>query len=219
MIWGNRLQTVYVKIDRNVQCPNPLVTLGDIAKLECANPQILPALKNLKIIRFQEKNQLEIFGILKVFQIIHKEYPDYELVNVGETDFVLQYSGEQMPHPIWDMVKLVFLCILIFFGAAFTIMAFNNDISIVGVFDQLYQQFMGTKKPDLSVLEIGYSIGLGGQLVLAYMFVEYGEMSLCVRFQCQPVRSTHGVVCQDAVGCAFVCLLQQGRKVALAFVC
>ena len=77
------MQTVYVKIDRNVQCPNPLVTLGDIAKLECANPQILPALKNLKIIRFQEKNQLEIFGILKIFQIIHKEYPDYELVNVG----------------------------------------------------------------------------------------------------------------------------------------
>ena len=67
------MQTVYVKIDRNVQCPNPLVTLGDIAKLECANPQILPALKNLKIIRFHEKNQLEIFGILKVFQIIHKE--------------------------------------------------------------------------------------------------------------------------------------------------
>ena len=170
------MQTVYVKIDRNVQCPNPLVTLGDIAKLECANPQILPALKNLKIIRFQEKNQLEIFGILKVFQIIHKEYPDYELVNVGETDFVLQYSGEQMPHPIWDMVKLVFLCILIFFGAAFTIMAFNNDISIVGVFDQLYQQFLGTKKPDLSVLEIGYSIGLGVGIIV--FFNHFGNRKL-----------------------------------------
>lgn len=170
------MQTVYVKIDRNVQCPNPLVTLGDIAKLECANPQILPALKNLKIIRFQEKNQLEIFGILKIFQIIHKEYPDYELVNVGETDFVLQYSGEQMPHPIWDMLKLVFLCILIFFGAAFTIMAFNNDISIVGVFDQLYQQFLGTKKPDLSVLEIGYSIGLGVGIIV--FFNHFGNRKL-----------------------------------------
>lgn len=170
------MQTVYVKIDRNVQCPNPLVTLGDIAKLECANPQILPALKNLKIIRFQEKNQLETFGILKIFQIIHKEYPDYELVNVGETDFVLQYSGEQMPHPIWDMVKLVFLCILIFFGAAFTIMAFNNDISIVGVFDQLYQQFLGTKKPDLSVLEIGYSIGLGVGIIV--FFNHFGNRKL-----------------------------------------
>ena len=81
-----------------------------------------------------------------------------------------------MPHPIWDMVKLVFLCILIFFGAAFTIMAFNNDISIVGVFDQLYQQFLGTKKPDLSVLEIGYSIGLGVGIIV--FFNHFGNRKL-----------------------------------------
>ena len=52
----------------------------------------------------------------------------------------------------WEAVKITLLCIVIFLGAAFTIMAFNNDISIKGVFEQLYSQFTGRKKPTVSEL-------------------------------------------------------------------
>ena len=48
------------------------------------------------------------------------------------------------------------MCILIFFGSAFTIMAFNNDISISGVFEHFYKQIMGVDKPQVSVLEVFY---------------------------------------------------------------
>ena len=55
---------------------------------------------------------------------------------------------------------------VIFFGTAFTIAAFHNDIGITDVFEQLYTQVTGREKPAVSVLEICYSLGLAaGNLV------------------------------------------------------
>ena len=42
----------------------------------------------------------------------------------------------------------------IFLVQLFTIMAFNNDISISGVFEHFYKQIMGVDKPQVSVLEV-----------------------------------------------------------------
>ena len=45
-----------------------------------------------------------------------------------------------------------------FLGAAFTIMAFNNDVSVGEVFDRFYQQVMVKEKPKLSEIEIFYCL-------------------------------------------------------------
>jgi stage V sporulation protein AA len=39
-------------------------------------------------------------------------------------------------------------------------MAFNNDISISGVFERFYNQVLGQDKPAVTEIEICYSIGL-----------------------------------------------------------
>jgi stage V sporulation protein AA len=59
-----------------------------------------------------------------------------------------------------DAAKTIVLCVLIFFGSAFTIMAFNNDISVSEMFAKLYEQIMGVPENGVSPLEICYSIGL-----------------------------------------------------------
>lgn len=64
------------------------------------------------------------------------------------------------------MLKTAAVCIIIFLGAAFTIIAFHNDIGITDVFSRFYEQVTGEAKPDVSVLEIFYSVGLAaGNLV------------------------------------------------------
>lgn len=58
------------------------------------------------------------------------------------------------------------------FGSAFTIMAFNNDISISGVFEHFYKQIMGVDKPQVSVLEVFYCIGLAVGIILFLIISE-----------------------------------------------
>ena len=65
-------------------------------------------------------------------------------------------------------VKTVLICLITFFGSAFTIMAFNNDVQVHNVFSQIYTFFSGKESSGFTVLEFSYSIGLGGGILIFY---------------------------------------------------
>ena len=45
-------ETVYIKGDKNVEVTSPEVSLGQVVKIECGNPEIVPKLKALKLLKF-----------------------------------------------------------------------------------------------------------------------------------------------------------------------
>ena len=159
-------KTLYLKIERNTIVTDRNVRLQDIAKMECTDNAILRQLKQKKIYTFQpeekkhRKNTLVIISVLKIMEQIHEDYPNLEISNEGESDFIVEYVGKK-EDAIWlERLKTIILCILIFFGAAFTIMAFNNDVGVSDVFAKFYYQVTGMESNGVTELEIGYSIGL-----------------------------------------------------------
>ena len=86
-------ETLYLKIDQNTIVTDRHVTLGDIAKMECPDASIVRQLKQKKIYTFAEamnprkqKNQMKVFSILKIVELIHEEYPNVDISNEGEKD-------------------------------------------------------------------------------------------------------------------------------------
>lgn len=159
--------TLYLKIDQNVVVNAYQVHLQDIASMECTNEAVLRQLKQKKIYTFQEKDtakqkktRIQVFSVLNIIKQIHEDYPDLEVQNVGESDFILECKAGIVENKALEIVKAVVLCIVIFFGAAFTIMTFNNDVGVGEVFMDFYQQVMGTESNGFTVLEVCYSIGL-----------------------------------------------------------
>ena len=98
--------------------------------------------------------------MLNVIERIQTDYPDVEIVSIGEQDFVVQLLDAPMAPKWLETLKVVVMVVVIFLGAAFTIMAFNNDVSVGEVFDRFYQQVMGKEKPKVSEIEIFYCLGL-----------------------------------------------------------
>lgn len=168
-------QTVYIKIDKNVLVYNKNVTLGDVAKIECTDVGMLRKLKQKKLYSFtgnnKKKNQLQVFSILKVIQLIHEEYPSADVQNEGEADFIIEYSPQANPPMALSYLKTALLCIVIFFGSAFTIMAFNNDVGVSEVFGKFYMQVMGKESSGFTELEIFYSIGLAFGILVFFNHV------------------------------------------------
>ena len=82
----------------------------------------------------------------------------YESIGAPET-VVEQVKVSRYPG-FWQVCKIVFVCCICFFGAAFTIMAFHNDIGIREVFGQIYELLTGQEPQSVTALEIAYSIGL-----------------------------------------------------------
>lgn len=152
-------EILYLKLDRSVLTYQPRVNLKDACSLECSNDVILARLKAMPIYQFKHPGNM-VCTITKLVEDIHQIYPALQIEALGEVDVLLEYRSAP-PAKNGQITKLVLACVLLFFGAAFTIMAFHNDIGITEVFEKFYFQLVGVEKPKLSVLEISYTIGLG----------------------------------------------------------
>lgn len=165
--------TVYVKADRNSVCHDPQIKIMDVMSVECTDPAICAGIKNKTLYHFDQdqsskKKRIEVFSIMNVIQMIHEDYPDIEVVSYGEQDFVVEYIAAPMGTKALECFKLVVLCIVIFLGSAFTIMAFNNDVSVGEVFDRFYKQIMGISKPTVSEIEVFYCLGLAVGIIVFF---------------------------------------------------
>ncbi len=167
--------TLYLKIDQNIVVQSYQIHLQDIAKMECTNQAALRQLKQKKIYTFRERDiarqkqhRMQVFSILNIIQQIHEDYPDLEVQNMGETDFIVECQADMPEHKWLDAAKTVVLCIVLFFGAAFTIMAFNNDVGVGDVFAKLYYQVTGMESSGVTELEICYAVGMPIGIMIFY---------------------------------------------------
>lgn len=167
--------TLYLKIDQNVVVYNYQVHLEDIASMECTNEAVLRQLKQKKIYTFQEKDtakqkkqRIQVFSVLNIIQQIHEDYPELEVQNMGESDFILECKAGIAENKVLETVKTIVLCIVIFFGAAFTIMTFNNDVGVADVFSRFYEQVIGQKSNGVTEIEIFYAIGMPIGITIFY---------------------------------------------------
>ncbi|MCI6466232.1 MAG: stage V sporulation protein AA [Faecalicatena sp.] len=153
--------TVYLKGDRDVEVQKKDITLGDIVELECSNKDIIPKLKTLKLLKIPDNGkQRFVISILKIIACIHQKYPGLEVQNLGEQDIIITYEEQKTPGMFIHILKTAVVVLITFCGAAFSIMAFNNDVSASELFKQIYEFVTGTKSDGFTILEVTYSIGI-----------------------------------------------------------
>lgn len=159
--------TVYVKASGNCIVYDKNITLGDVLKIECTNVGTLRAIKQMELYKFNHEHSV-VISILKVIEIIHEVYPNMEVVNCGENDFIVEYQKSAAKSAVWEKIKLILVAVVVFFGSAFTIMTFHIDIGIQKTFKRFYEQLMGSEKPAITELEISYSIGLAVGIIVFF---------------------------------------------------
>lgn len=159
--------TVYLKASGNCIVYDKNITIGDVLKIECSNNSILRTIKQMELYQFNHEHAI-VISILKVIEIIHKEYPSAEIQNLGESDFIVEYKKSTVQSGVWEKIKLLLIAIIVFFGSAFTIMTFHVDIGIQKTFSRFYEQVMGETKPLVTELEIAYSIGLAIGIIIFF---------------------------------------------------
>ena len=162
------MKRLYIKIEQSVQVPAKKVTLGDVAKLECTDKQLLNRLKTETLFVMQdEKNSRKIVSLLYVIEKIHEISPELEIMNLGETDFVVSYHPKKQS-AVLEKLKIGFVCAVSFFGSMFAMMTFNEDVSTRESFDKVYEWVMDKPAVGVTILEITYSIGVGVGIVIFF---------------------------------------------------
>lgn len=178
-------KTVYIKLKQQYDAEDKKVLLKEICDIISYDKSVTEKIMEQEVYNYEDsfkninpkRTYTAIVSAFHIIQIIKKVCgDDIEIVNLGETNTVVEYKESGDSTKFISFLKCVIACILIFFGAAFTIMAFNNDISINGIFEQFYFQMTGQEKPEFSELEIMYSIGLA--LGIIVFFNHFGNKKL-----------------------------------------
>ena len=138
-------EVLYLKLEQNAELSGESVHISDLGKLYCKTQSVQNRCRTLPVFRFEEKDKgRRVVSALFVISLLQQD----NQVKVS------RYPG------FWQVCKIVFVCCICFFGAAFTIMAFHNDIGIREVFGQIYELLTGQEPQSVTALEIAYSIGL-----------------------------------------------------------
>lgn len=163
------MDTLYLKIDENVGVHDRRVFFKDIAQISCSNKEIEARVKTML---FPEAVGREpgryVKSVMEVIACIQKEFPSLEINNIGVPDFIITYEKQKQPADAVSWLKTAAVCVLCFFGAAFSIMTFNNDVSVNELFGQVYELFTGQTSDGFTVLELSYSLGLGLGIVVFF---------------------------------------------------
>ena len=161
--------TLYLKLEKNVEIATQDIFLKDLGTLFCENESIVNKCKSLTICKLPPvKDARKVISVMKLIELIGQNFPEVRVENIGETDVVVEsIKAEQMPK--WkEVLKICFVSAISFFGTAFTIMAFHNDIGITDLFDGVHEMITGTKSSGHSILEISYSIGLSVGIIVFF---------------------------------------------------
>ncbi len=160
---------LYVKVEQNIPVTKRELTLKDVATLYSVNKSMVQKLEKEPFYTIPKDGQkLTMFTITKVYETIHKLYPQITIENLGELDFIVEYEEGKKPPKAWEYVKVVLVTAVVFFGAAFTIMTFNEDVNVSGVFEKIYQIVTGGAKTGGGILELSYAIGMPIGIIVFY---------------------------------------------------
>lgn len=168
---------LYMQIDANIQIKHPHIYLQDIARLSCSDSKILNRLRVMPVINLKpDAPGRYVMSVMDLVDKIQQKEPDLTVTPLGETDFILTYEKPGSQNLIFRWLKIALVCLITFFGAAFSIMTFNADVDVEKLFQRIYFQVTGQNSSGFTPLEIAYSAGLG--LGILFFFNHFGHRKI-----------------------------------------
>lgn len=154
------MDTLYLKLPQKKNSSEERITLGNVAEIICTDKVKENKIKAILLKKFSgTKKQRAIFSVNDIIAEIYKLYPGMSIVPLGEVDTIIEYIPKE-PSKFAEIIKIAIVSLISFVGAAFTIMTFNNDVSVNKLFKDVYYQLTGNVSDGFTTLELFYSLGL-----------------------------------------------------------
>lgn len=161
------VQIFYFKAESKIEIEGEQILLRDAGRILCADTRLQHKAELLVLHRWTKMEHRIVMNTMTIIDKLQKEIPDSVVLNLGATDIVIERITKKT-HPLWEKIKIVLIAILCFFGAAFTIMAFHNDIGIHDIFVRVYELLTGRQAEGFTILEVAYSLGLSCGIILFF---------------------------------------------------
>ncbi|MCD8326548.1 MAG: stage V sporulation protein AA [Lachnospiraceae bacterium] len=147
---------IYIQCRQHSAVREGKVCFGDLGEVFSDRPEWTARVKVMPVCTLQKPGDRVVMSSLFITEKIKTLLPECQVVNLGEADMIVEWEPVRKQN-VW---KLAAICLIVFFGTAFTIMAFHNDVDIRSVFEHIYRLSGAALPQSLGVLEVSYCIGL-----------------------------------------------------------
>ncbi|MBQ6786851.1 MAG: stage V sporulation protein AA [Lachnospiraceae bacterium] len=160
---------IYVMAKQNVEAKKDEILLGDAASVYCEDSAVRAKANALCIYKFRGGQEARaVISMMKIIEMLTVLVPGATVESIGEKAIVLEKIPEKKYNSRLIPWKIALVAAVSFFGTAFTIMAFHNDVGVSDVFMRIYEMVTGQKSSGCTALEIFYSIGLCLGIIIFY---------------------------------------------------
>lgn len=145
---------------------NEIITIGKMAHI-IAPDEVMEAIQSIHIhtISPEDSSHLVIDAI-DVIEAINHLFPQFDIQTVGPAQSIVEISAQKKKRTGPLFIGLVWL--LLFIGAALTIMNFHEDVAMGEVHQKIYSLITGDHNKNPLIIQIPYSIGVGVGMVLFF---------------------------------------------------
>lgn len=171
---------IYLVALKDVEVTSDDVFVKDVAKIYCSDTAVTEKIKAVKIFTFDKeaaknlkKTEIDrqVISILKIIELIETAYPGAAISSLGEADVLVEKKQKNKHKQPVKFLKIITASGVCFFGTAFTIMAFHNDVAINTIFGRMYEMIMGQPATGYTIMEVAYSVGLALGIILFFNHV------------------------------------------------
>lgn len=159
---------IYIQLKSRVTLPHGAgVRLGDIAFI-ISTPEMKESLDSLLLVQPEEEDgNLILIDMLKVIPHVQKLAPEADIEPIGEGRTIVEiYKPNTRRKPSRFRFALVWL--LLFFGAALTIMNFHADVNMEEVQIRIVEMLTGRRDEHPYAFQLAYSLGIGFGMVIFF---------------------------------------------------
>ena len=157
----NKEKVYVVMVEKIALGEEESLYIKDIAKVISANNNLKKGIENLKIYDCKKEEIWDLISSEEVIDRILIDYPNADIELEGPTHILLEIKSKENANKLFEFIKISFVCITLFFGAALGIMYFHEDVNMSNTLEKLYFTFSGVKVSNPLIMNIPYSIGLG----------------------------------------------------------
>lgn len=159
---------VYINIRQQSKLTKTQVELKDVCSIHSSDKGMIEKIGHIQLDEFNmNRFERRTYDILLVISLIEDSFPEIEIINLGETKFVVDYhDGKE--RKVLNGLKVAAVCGLCFIGSAYGIVAYNNDVGTLDIFSRIYKTFGAEGLRSSRVCEVLYSVGLFLGIVIFY---------------------------------------------------
>lgn len=166
---------LYLLADDHIEAGTDLLTMGDLCEIVGTDRQVTDFVKKLPVTCIeQQKTGRSVLSVLMLVDEItvrvEENFADVQCrcQLLGAEQLMVEWCA-QPKEPEWQTtLKIISVSLIMLAGSAFTIMTYDQDVDVAGVFARIYQLLTGEVPAQPGILEAAYAFGVAVGIFLFF---------------------------------------------------